>query len=364
MSRGDQHIASHNKQQFGIGLSGWLLYSTSFLVGFCSLISRICCTRARCMLPSNHRFAYRQAPYQPTSASLGHLHHSQASSDVRSTYPHHLNLQVPPSPYNPNPYNGQYSPYGPITTYNLQYSGNGSFSAPISAVHSSALNYFDIPISLPSSPAVSNYTVPLTTPSPCSSPPPQALHTTSAVSSYDAYRQNNVQRTTYQRRRIGSSDVKSETIPSYGGSLLGASAPSTPTAASQAASLVEPKDDGDFTFVMSTMADVAEQIHREEYAPKKRRTKTSDWQRDILVQVFETETTMPDPERRKQLSAMVNMTPRAVQVWFQNRRAKVRTQATRVGSGLLTLRSSHGTGIPPGMPYQHYAVVNPRSRGF
>ncbi|KAI9007246.1 hypothetical protein BC832DRAFT_591829 [Gaertneriomyces semiglobifer] len=78
------------------------------------------------------------------------------------------------------------------------------------------------------------------------------------------------------------------------------------------------------TFVHSTMDDVAEQIRKEESQPKKRRAKTQDWQREILMRIFDTETVMPGPERRQEIAAMVCMQPRTVQVWFQNRRAKFR----------------------------------------
>ncbi|KAJ3180865.1 hypothetical protein HDU85_003950 [Gaertneriomyces sp. JEL0708] len=86
----------------------------------------------------------------------------------------------------------------------------------------------------------------------------------------------------------------------------------------------ERQDPPQLTFVHSTMDDVAEQIRKEESQPKKRRAKTQDWQRDILMRIFDTETVMPGAERRQEIAAMVCMQPRTVQVWFQNRRAKFR----------------------------------------
>ncbi|KNC99964.1 uncharacterized protein SPPG_05338 [Spizellomyces punctatus DAOM BR117] len=187
---------------------------------------------------------------------------------------------------------------------------SGPYTAPVGGSHPPGQPYFEIPVSIPPSPALSESSLPLPSPSPTASPSPQIgpnRHLASGASASNAVNSGH---------RPSSRDA------------INADKPIEASAGPQS-----------LTFVLSTMEDVAEQIQREESAPKKRRLKTKDWQRDILIRVFETETTMPDPERRKEISDVVRMSPRAVQVWFQNRRAKVRAEANRSGSGIPAARS-------------------------
>lgn len=53
----------------------------------------------------------------------------------------------------------------------------------------------------------------------------------------------------------------------------------------------------------------------------KPRKRTSKWQREVLEELF-SKTTKPDTPHRKRLAENLSMTPREVQIWFQNRRAK------------------------------------------
>jgi len=55
----------------------------------------------------------------------------------------------------------------------------------------------------------------------------------------------------------------------------------------------------------------------------RKRTRTSPEQLDTLVSFFETQPN-PSMKQRKQLAEKTGMTPRSIQVWFQNRRAKFR----------------------------------------
>ncbi|RUS22871.1 hypothetical protein BC938DRAFT_475172 [Jimgerdemannia flammicorona] len=57
------------------------------------------------------------------------------------------------------------------------------------------------------------------------------------------------------------------------------------------------------------------------YRTVKRRRRLTQEETRILNQVFET-TTKPNSQVRKRLAQQLGMTPRAVQIWFQNRRAK------------------------------------------
>lgn len=73
-------------------------------------------------------------------------------------------------------------------------------------------------------------------------------------------------------------------------------------------------------FVNSTVENLQNQIRKEE-APKKKRTRTSPEQLRILQKAFATDP-MPSSAARLGLSKKLGMSARAVQVWFQNRRAK------------------------------------------
>lgn len=73
----------------------------------------------------------------------------------------------------------------------------------------------------------------------------------------------------------------------------------------------------------------------ENYGPGKR-TRASGEVLEYLLQEFETNQN-PTPEQRKEISDRTNMTEKAVRIWFQNRRAKVRKsermgRSTAIGS--------------------------------
>jgi hypothetical protein len=61
--------------------------------------------------------------------------------------------------------------------------------------------------------------------------------------------------------------------------------------------------------------------------PKKRQ-RTSPAQLEVLEKVYQTEK-LPNSDLRKELATTLKMTPRRVQVWFQNKRAKEK----RLGTG-------------------------------
>lgn len=88
----------------------------------------------------------------------------------------------------------------------------------------------------------------------------------------------------------------------------------------------------DVKFVHSTMEILENQIKREE-APKKKRTRTSTEQLRILQKAFQTDP-MPNSSARCTLSKKLGMSSRAVQVWFQNRRAKEKLDSKRNVMGL------------------------------
>ena len=58
----------------------------------------------------------------------------------------------------------------------------------------------------------------------------------------------------------------------------------------------------------------------------KRRRRLTPEETRKLTEVFMHETTKPDASLRQQLADEMGMTPRAIQVWFQNRRAKVKRE--------------------------------------
>jgi len=97
-----------------------------------------------------------------------------------------------------------------------------------------------------------------------------------------------------------------------------------------------------FTFVESSFV---ETVHKEKLKqlqtkftylrePKKR-TRTTPDQFNVLLCAFEKES-CPTPKQRKALADKTGMTPRTVQVWFQNRRAKYRANATAIHSARST----------------------------
>ncbi|PIA19539.1 homeobox, partial [Coemansia reversa NRRL 1564] len=55
----------------------------------------------------------------------------------------------------------------------------------------------------------------------------------------------------------------------------------------------------------------------------KKRHRLRPEQTRYLMEVFE-KTTKPDADMRKALGKRLSMTPRTVQIWFQNRRAKIK----------------------------------------
>lgn len=56
---------------------------------------------------------------------------------------------------------------------------------------------------------------------------------------------------------------------------------------------------------------------------KRKRQRTNPEQLDLLEQMFQTNT-MPNQQTRVQLAAELGMSARRIQIWFQNKRAKVR----------------------------------------
>jgi hypothetical protein len=107
---------------------------------------------------------------------------------------------------------------------------------------------------------------------------------------------------------------------------------STPALSSTSSGSFAPIHHDSVKFVHSTMEILENQIKREE-APKKKRTRTSSEQLRILQRAFSTDP-MPSSSARLTLSKRLGMNPRAVQVWFQNRRAKEKLDARRAELGL------------------------------
>lgn len=92
------------------------------------------------------------------------------------------------------------------------------------------------------------------------------------------------------------------------------------TAAGNQMKTQSPPEPNAVKFVNSTVENLQNQIKKEE-APKKKRTRTSPEQLRILQKAFATDP-MPSSAARLALSKKLGMNARAVQVWFQNRRAK------------------------------------------
>lgn len=80
-------------------------------------------------------------------------------------------------------------------------------------------------------------------------------------------------------------------------------------------------------FVNATVEILQSQMKKEE-APKKKRTRTTPEQLRILQKAFAVDP-MPNSNARLTLAKKLGMNARAVQVWFQNRRAKGKLEAKR-----------------------------------
>ena len=81
-------------------------------------------------------------------------------------------------------------------------------------------------------------------------------------------------------------------------------------------------------FVNSTPDSLGDQIKREELEPKKKRLRTTPEQFRILNKEFLLNQT-PNATARAVLAKKVAMSTRAVQVWFQNRRAKAKVETKK-----------------------------------
>jgi len=92
---------------------------------------------------------------------------------------------------------------------------------------------------------------------------------------------------------------------------------------------------------------------------KKKRQRTSPDQLAILEQIFQTDK-MPSQQTRVQLADQLGMSSRRVQIWFQNKRAKVKRGVSKSGEGpapmsplldsrdgFASLSSSSGISEPP-----------------
>lgn len=99
---------------------------------------------------------------------------------------------------------------------------------------------------------------------------------------------------------------------------------------------------------------------------KKRRRRLGSDETKILVDAFETNP-KPNASTRDSLAKKLKMTPRAIQIWFQNRRAKMKRDHSDVSSGLTfgtpttspaTSTSSHLS--PQDQPQQSISSIESR----
>ena len=110
-------------------------------------------------------------------------------------------------------------------------------------------------------------------------------------------------------------------------------------------------------FVNATPDSLESQIKREEMGPKKKRMRTSSEQLRILNREFLTNP-MPSSTARFQLAKRLDMSARAVQVWFQNRRAKAKLDARRSGQSSPKMMGSSTAGSGHRRAYSHNALYS------
>jgi len=87
---------------------------------------------------------------------------------------------------------------------------------------------------------------------------------------------------------------------------------------------------------------------------KKKRQRTSPDQLAILEQIFQTDK-MPNQQTRVQLAGQLGMSSRRVQIWFQNKRAKVKRSVSKhdgecSSPSELSLNQSSSSMSPPSSP--------------
>lgn len=72
---------------------------------------------------------------------------------------------------------------------------------------------------------------------------------------------------------------------------------------------------------------------------KKKRQRTSPDQLSVLEQIFETDK-MPNQQKRLKLAEQLGMSSRRIQIWFQNKRAKVKRVGSKMGESAPTSPSN------------------------
>lgn len=96
---------------------------------------------------------------------------------------------------------------------------------------------------------------------------------------------------------------------------------------------VSSENDNEIDFYSSSADwdDLTSTMSSDEYGSSSKRTRASGEVLDYLLLEFENNHN-PSPEQRKEISDRTNMTEKAVRIWFQNRRAKLR-KFERMGRG-------------------------------
>jgi len=96
------------------------------------------------------------------------------------------------------------------------------------------------------------------------------------------------------------------------------------------------------------------------YHPRKKRQKTTPEQLLILEESFQTDK-LPSPSARSKLAKHLGMSPRRVQIWFQNKRAKEKKTNPRGKHHWVVLPSSLSPPSPPSPPSA--GSISPPSAG-
>lgn len=99
----------------------------------------------------------------------------------------------------------------------------------------------------------------------------------------------------------------------------------------------------------------------------KHRKRTTKAQLKVLEKTFETNI-RPDANMRKKLGEQLGMTPRSVQVWFQNRRAKIKKLTQKKGQqenadNARDSENKHGFNPPEDYKCDYYPYVPVQVRG-
>lgn len=118
--------------------------------------------------------------------------------------------------------------------------------------------------------------------------------------------------------------------------------------------------------VLSEYNQAADTRHHSDPSSKVKRKRATPFQVSVLNRVFN-QTSFPSTELRLELSKQLGMSPRTVQIWFQNKRQSIRNRERQVHKAMSGRQAGRSPSsvvsplplTPSGQSYQHKAYSPP-----